>query len=90
MVRRALASPLVLAVVLGLVGSVGLAVVAGAFLDGDITQRCLRTEPPRGTDQSQASVSASADYLRGRLTCRWSNEGGSLVSSRDLPLYSRT
>lgn len=87
MVRRALASPLALAVVLGLAGG---AVVAGAYLGGDITQRCLRTEPPRGTDQSQARVSASADYLRGRLTCRWSNEGRSLVSSRDLPLYSHT
>lgn len=90
MVRRAVASRLVLAVVLVLVGSVGVAVAAGAYLSGDITQRCLRADPPRGTEQSQASVSASADYLRGRLNCRWSNEDGSRMSSRNLPLYSRT
>lgn len=88
MVGRPRTTPLTVAIVLTLVGSLGL-FVAGAYLSGDITERCLRAEPPRATAESQAAVSTSADYLRGRLNCQWSNEDGSRVSSRSLPLYSR-
>ncbi|MEP7740361.1 hypothetical protein ABKW28_22175 [Nocardioides sp. 31GB23] len=89
MQRKALGRRLALAVVLVPAGGLGVAVTAGAYLSWDITERCLRADPPRTTDESQAVVTASADYLRGRLQCRWSNENGSKVDVETFPLYTR-
>jgi hypothetical protein len=61
--------------------------VSASFLARDISNRCLRMTPPEGTQQSQAEVTASPDYLRGRLTCQWSDLSRTRVTSESYPLY---
>ena len=79
--------------VMALIGAVAVTALAvpghGWYLSGTSTDRCLRATAPVGTDETQAEVLTSADYVRGELICTWTNSSRAKTSTRVLPLYQR-
>lgn len=86
--KRRIIGPVVIAALSIATALTALLVFTGPVYLIDPTDRCLRSAP-QGMDESQAEVITSLDYLRGKLTCTWTNDSGTRKTSVIVPLYQR-